>query len=48
MAMLRDDMNDSLGFLAESLDLLVVDLNELAADLIGLNVVVMGASNYTM
>lgn len=48
MALLRDDMNGSLAFLAETLDELVVDLNDLAADFFSLNDIVMGASNYTM
>lgn len=48
MSLLRDDMNDSLGFLAETLDVLTDDLNGLAEDLREFNEVVMGASNYTM
>lgn len=41
-------MNSSLGYLADSLDSLVDELNALAMGLLGLNDVVMGASNYTM
>lgn len=48
MGVLRDEMNDTLGTLAESLDSLVDDLNGLADHLESLNDVVMGASNYTM
>lgn len=48
MGVLRDEMNDTLGDLADTLDQLVVDLNGLADNLESLNDVVMGASNYTM
>lgn len=48
MGELRDDMNDTLGELADTLDVLVIELNNLADNLASLNDVVMGASNYTM
>lgn len=48
MGVLRDGMNASLIELADTLDLLVIDLNSLADDLESLNEVVMGASNFTM
>jgi len=47
MRTLRDDMNNTLGTLGDTLEGLVVDLNGLAADINSLNEVVMGASNYT-
>ncbi|CAM9938114.1 unnamed protein product, partial [Pylaiella littoralis] len=48
MGELRDDMNDTLGELADTLDVLVIELNNLADNLASLNDIVMGASNYTM
>lgn len=47
MGQLRDEMNATLYSLAGTLDTLVSDLNGLAADLLSLNEVVMGANNYT-
>lgn len=47
MGLLRDEMNATLGSLAVTLDDLVDDLNGLAADLLSLNDVVMGANNFT-
>lgn len=40
-------MNGTLGSLADTLDQLVVDLNDLADGLMGLNDVVMMVSNFT-
>lgn len=47
MGDLRDEMNETLGSLADTLDSLVVDLDALAEDLRSLNDVVMGANNFT-